>query len=355
MLSNHFFFLPQFSTRAWQSSDLWTDPPHEATQKGMAVSPLNERPQGKSANHKGCTVVLHRAAAAFCGFAADKATKKKTHSPCAALVIGDSRSPCPLNLISPPASALFATLGRTLLKAEERCWDVLTQQQVEFINEALEVFSHPYLVLQQALKNNAVGPALAESRWEDRACKKMCKHFTEYTNCIEKKSKKTKNSLMPVWKEAAESFHTVHILTAAFISFFEKIFNFIYRGVLYVPCLYFCCIKHKGAATCNFITLFYIMTTNLSSHRWSRHSLIHAALIMTLTQSRDIMQINLSALTCWWTRRSRLCVCARVWWMTNLLFFFVEFFSMTCHHFNIYSHRKLGYINIEGATKEKWC
>lgn len=142
MLSNHFF-----ATIQYKSLICGLILRHEATQKGMAVSPLNERPQGKSANHKGCTVVLHRAAAAFCGFAADKSTKK-THSPFAALVIGDSRSPSPLNLIAPPASALFATIGRTVLKAEERCWDVLTQQQVELINEALEVFSHPYLVQQ---------------------------------------------------------------------------------------------------------------------------------------------------------------------------------------------------------------
>lgn len=171
----------------------------------------------------------------------------------------------------------------------------------------------PTHTLYSSSKNNAVGPALAESRWEDGACKKMCQHFTDYTNCIEKKSKKTKNSLMPVWKEAAESFHTVHILTAAFISFFKKDSQalFYLLPCLYLPCLYFCCIKRKGAATCNFVTLFYIMTTNLSSHRWSQRSLIHAALIMTLTQSRDIMQINLSALTCWWTLRSRLCVCVR--------------------------------------------
>lgn len=91
--------------------------------------------------------------------------------------------------------------------------------------------------------------------------KKMCEHFTEYANCIEKKSKKSKNSLMPVGKEAAESFHTVHILTVDSQALFYLL------PCLYLPCLYFCCIEHKGAATCNFVTLFYIMTTNLSSHR----------------------------------------------------------------------------------------
>lgn len=207
----------------WSSS--WSDT------KGDGCFPIEREATGQVSKSQGVHGRAAPSSSSFLWICSWQSYKKKTHSPCAALVIGDSRSPCPLNLISPPASALFATLGRTLLKAEERCWDVLTQQQVEFINEALEVFSHPYLVLQQARKNNAVGPALAESRWEDRACKKMCEHFTEYTNCIEKKSKKTKNSLMPVWKEAAESFHTVHILTAAFISFFEKIFNFIYRGV----------------------------------------------------------------------------------------------------------------------------
>lgn len=209
---------------------------------------------------------------------------------------------------------MFATLGRTVLAAGKSYWDA------ELISEALQLLSHPMLCTAAASENEAVGPAaLAEKLPRGSFLQKTCASIQTVWGWGGTKkiplSQCEKNSRI--------------VLAAAKISFILK------KEEIQQYCRV--CITHVDifagwSSNFHFIVLFYIMTTKRSSHRWSQQRLIHVAFIMTLTQPRDIMQINLSALTCWWTLRSRLsgivcvraCVCiwavACVHWITNFAF-----------------------------------